>query len=360
MARTTSAAMRELMRLSGASQTQIERWQKRGFLPRFPRAYAGGGGSESELSEEIIERARVLIDHARQGTLTMGPISLIATLSEPDVALLREAVIENLVAGRRRLGMDVRADSPQEASRARLGAAERKVRRSGRTWNLENVETGPVREVSPYSPELMALFYRDSDEEVDADDLEVAVDGMVELLKENVSRLSGVPVGALPPDLEANIRADARRRLLAVPTYRDQCDLVRSAPDGLLLRACRLVPQVRRVQVAAVESARLAYALHTGALTVERLGTWHDYAMPVANIQRMQADPMWTRWGSPVISAGAVSDSGDGPRIVVCLEEPNLLDELELFVDFLASLIPVHALHRLAFHRPEPGGRTVK
>ncbi|MFI8265573.1 hypothetical protein [Streptomyces sp. NPDC085665] len=352
--------MRELMQLSGASQTKIERWQKRGFLPRFLRAYAGGGGSESELSEEIVERARLLADHSRQGTLTMGPISLIATLSEPDVALLREAVIENLAAGRRRLGMDVQADSPQGVARARLGAAERKARRSGRTWNLEDVETGPVREESPFSPELVALFYRDSDEEVDADDLEVAVDGMVELLKENVSRLSGVQIGALPPELEAKIRADARRRLLAAPTFHGQCDLVRSVSEGLLLRACRLVPQVRRLQVAAVHSARLAHALHTGALTADRLGTWHDFAMPVANIQRMQVHPMWTRWGSPVMSAGAVSDSGDGPRIVVCLEEPSLLDELELFVDFLASLIPVHALHRLAFHRPEPGGQTVK
>ncbi|MFE7464732.1 hypothetical protein ACFU6R_11610 [Streptomyces sp. NPDC057499] len=357
MARTTSAAMRELMRLSGASQTQIERWQKRGFLPRFPRAYAGGGGSESELSDEIVERVQDLIDHAQQGTLKMGPISLIATLSEPDVALLREAVIENLAAGRRRLGMDVRADSPQEAARARLGAAERKTQRAGRTWNLENVETGPVREESPYSPELVALFFRDSDEEIYADDLEVAVDDMVEFLKRNVSRLSGAPVGALPPDLEANIRADARRRLLAAPTFRDQCDLVRSAPEDLLLRACRLVPQVRRVQLAAVHSARLAHALHTGTLTAEQLGTWHDFAMPVVNIQRMQAHPMWTRWR---IFAGAESDSGDGSRIVECLEEPSLLDDLELFVDFLASLIPLHALYRLAFHRPESGGRTVK
>ncbi|MFD8477252.1 hypothetical protein ACFV2E_35225 [Streptomyces globisporus] len=357
MARTTSTAMRELMDLSGASQAQIERWQKRGFLPRLPRAYAGGGGSKSMLSEEIVERARVLVDHARQGTLTMGSISLIATLSEPDVALLRDAVLENLAAGRRRLGMDVRADSPKEAAMARLGAAERKAQRSGRTWNLENVETGPVREESPYSPESMALFYRDSDEEIDTDDLEIVVDGMVELLKENVSRRSGVPVGALPPDLEADIRADARRRLLAAPTFRDQSDLVRSTPDGLLLRACRVVPQARRVQLAAVHSARLAHALHTGALTAEKLGTWHDFAMPVANIQRMQAHPMWKRWP---ISAGAVHDSGDGTRIVVCLEEPSLLDELGLFVDFLASLIPVHALHRLAFHRPEPGGQTVK
>ncbi|MFE1367633.1 hypothetical protein ACFW84_25815 [Streptomyces anulatus] len=357
MSRTTSTAMRELMELSGASQAQIERWQKRGFLPRLPRAYAGGGGSKSALSDEIVERARRLIDHARQGALTMSPISLIATLSEPDVALLREAVLENLAAGRRRLGMDVQADSPQEAARARLGAAERKAGRSGRTWNLENVETGPVREESPYSPETVALFYRDSNEEIDTDDLEIVVDGMVEVLKENVSRLSGVPVRALPPDLEANIRADARRRLLAVPTFRDQCDLIRSTPEGLLVRACRLVPQVRRVQLAAVHSARLAHALHTGTLAAEQLGTWHNFAMPVANIQQMQAHPMWTRWK---MSAGAVHDSGDGARIVVCLEQPSLLDELELFVGFLASLIPVNAFHRLAFHRPEPGGQTVK
>ncbi|MFE5675484.1 hypothetical protein ACFQ7B_05005 [Streptomyces erythrochromogenes] len=51
-----------------------------------------------------------------------------------------------------------------------------------------------------------------------------------------------------------------------------------------------------------------------------------------------------------------MSDSGDGPRIVVCLEDPTLLDELEKYVAFLSSLLPTQALHGLAYHRPEPGG----
>ncbi|WDI18363.1 hypothetical protein PS783_12550 [Streptomyces enissocaesilis] len=353
--------MRELMKLSGASQAQIERWQKRGFLPRLPRAYAGGGGSESALSEEIVERARLLAEHARQGALTMGPISLIATLSEPDVALLREAVIENLTELRRRVGMDIRASSPQEATIARQSAADRKARRQGRTQSLRDIATGPVREGSALQfVELLTLLNRDADEEIDGADLEAAIDVVVVRVKENLSRLIGVPVGLLPADMEVGLRADARRQLLGAPTFRDQCDLVRSVPEGLLIRACRLVPLARRVQIAAVESARLAHALHTGTLMAERLGVWHDFPMPYANVQRMEAHPMWERWGSKVIEAGAARDSGDGPRIVVCLENPVILDELEAYVDFLAALMPKRAFHRLASHRGGPESLTIQ
>ncbi|WP_111603753.1 hypothetical protein [Streptomyces sp. Amel2xB2] len=361
MARTTSTAMRELMELSGASQAQIERWQKRGFLPRLPRVYTGGGGSESALSEEIVERARLLADHARQGALTMGPISLIATLSEPDVALLREAVIENLTQLRHRVGMDVQACSPQEAAIARQSAADRKAKRQGRTQRLKDIATGAVKEGSALElVELLTLFNRDTDEEIDAGDLEAAVDLVVARVKENLSRLIGVPVDLLPPEMEAGLRADARRQLLGAPTLRDQCDLVRSVPEGLLIRACRLVPMVRRVQIAAVESARLAHAVRTGTLAAKRLGAWQDFPMPYANVERMEAHPMWERWGSKVIEAGAVRDSGDGPRIVVCLENPGTLDELETYADFLVALMPAQACHRLAFHRPGPGSRTVQ
>lgn len=353
--------MRELMELSGASQAQIERWQKRSFLPRLPRAYAGGGGSKSELSDEIVERAKLLADHATQGTLTMGPISLIATLSEPDAALLREAVIENLTALRRRVGMDVQAASPREAALARQGAADRKAKRQGHTWSLKDIATGPVKEGSALQlAELMTLFNRDTDEEIDEGDLEVAIDIVVERVKENLSRAIGVPVGLLPPGMEAGLRADARQHLLGVPTFDKECDLVRSVPESLLIRACRLVPMVRRVQIAAVESARLAHALHTGSLTAERLGEWNDFPMPYDNVQRMEAHPMWERWGSKVIEAGAVRDSGDGQRIVVCLLAPAILDELEDYVDFMVALMPARAFHRLAFNPTGPESLTVQ
>lgn len=351
--------MRELMELSGASQSQIERWQKRGFLPRLPRAYAGGGGSKSELSNEIVERAKLLADHATQGTLTMGPISLIATLSEPDATLLREAVIKNLAALRRRVGMEVQALSPREAALARQSAADRKAKRQGRTWSLKDIGTGPVREGSALQlVELMTIFNRDTDEEIDDGDLEAAIDMMVARVKENLSRAIGVPVGLLPAGMDMGIRADARRHLLDAPTFDKECDLVRSVPESLLIRACRLVPIVRRVQIAAVESARLAHALYTGSLTAERLGEWHDFPMPYDNVQRMEEHPMWGRWGSKVIEAGAVRDSGDGQRIVVCLLNPATLDELEDYADFLVALMPTRAFHRLAFNPPGPESLT--
>lgn len=353
--------MRELMELSGASQEQIERWQEQRFLPRFPRAYAGGGGSESALSEEIIERARLLAAHATQGASTMSPISLIATLSEPDVALLREALIKNLTTLRHRVGMDVRAASPQEATIARQTAADRKAKRQGSSRSLKNIATGPVKEGSALQfVELMTLLNRDTDEEIDAGDLEEAVDIVVGHIKENLSRRIGVPVGLLPPDMEARLRSDARRQLLGAPTFHDMCDLVRAVPESLLIRACRLVPLVRRVQIAAVESARLAHALHAGTLTAEKLGVWHDFPMPYDNVQRMEAHPMWERWGSKVIEAGAVRDTGDGVRIVVCLQNPAILDELDAYTDFLASLMPAQAFHRLAFNPPGPGTLTIK
>ena len=348
--------MRELIELSGASQAQIERWQKRGFLPRLPRAYAGGGGSESSLTEEIVERARLLAGHARQGTLTMGPISLIATLSDPDVALLREAVIENLTRLHHRVGMDVRASSPEEARHDRRVAAYTKAKREGRTWRLKDIATGPVKEESHQFNELLTLFSRDTDDEIDRDDLEAATDVIVGRVKESLCRLTGAPI-ALPPDEEAALRADACRRLRGAPTFREQCDLVQSASDGLLVRACCVVPQVRRVQLVAVESARQAHALHTGTLAAEALGARSHFPMPYANVQRMEVHPMWERWGSKVIG-GAVRDSGDGQRIAVCLDTPDLVDQLEDYTHFLATLVPEQAFHRMAFHRPGPGSLT--
>ncbi|MFF2950859.1 hypothetical protein ACFVVU_05830 [Kitasatospora sp. NPDC057965] len=116
MPRTTSPALRELMERTGATQTQIERWQQHGYLPRFPRSYAGGGGSRSVLTDEIVERAQLLADYARPGALDHKPISLIASLAEPDVGLLREAVVGHLTAAHQRLGMDVTTTVPAEAS----------------------------------------------------------------------------------------------------------------------------------------------------------------------------------------------------------------------------------------------------
>jgi hypothetical protein len=353
--------MRELMELSGASQAQIERWQKRGFLSRLPRSFAGGGGSQSTLNEEIVERARLLADHARQGTLTLSPISLIATLAEPDVALLREAVIANLTALHRRLGMDVHAATPQEVAMSRLGAAERKARREGRTWSLRDIATGPVREGSllPLA-ELVSLFNRDTDEEIGAEDLEAAVDVVVRGLKVTGPGLEdGVPISSLLPGTEAELRAEVRRLLTSAPTFRGQCELVRSAPSEQLIRACRVVPLARRLQVVAVNSAVIAHARHAGVLTPEMFSGWHDLGMSHTDLQRMTAHPMWARWGK-MLAGGGVHDSGDGQRIAVCLESPAILDELETYSGFLVTLVPEPALHRLSSRPLAPGDLTVK
>ncbi len=313
------------------------------------------------LTEEIIERAHLLVDHARQGALDLSPISLIATLSEPDVVFLREAVIEDMTAAHRRLGMDITAASPQEAAMFRLGAAERKARREGRTWDLRDFTEGPVREGSMLPlAELVALLNRDSDEEISAGDLEAAVDVVMRMLKVSGPGLgNGVSLTSLLPGMAGELRAEIRRLLLAAPTFRAQCELIQSAPADLLIRACRLVPQARRVQFIAVQSARIAYLRHTGELTPEMFSGWHDLGMSYADMQQMTGHPMWKNWGK-TLAGGAMKASADGHRIAVCLEEPTTLDRLEGYITFLSSLIPAQALHRLAFHQFQPGEkRTV-
>lgn len=354
--------MRELMEQTGVSQAQVERWQKRGFLPRFPRSYVGGGGSGSALTEAIVERARLLAGHARQGALDLSAISLIATLTEPDVELLRDAVIDNMTALHRRLGMDISAASPEEAADRRLAAAERKARREGRAWSLRSFAEGPVREGSllPLA-ELLALLNRDSDEEIDPGDLDAAVDSVIRMLKVyGPSMEAGVPVTSLLlPDAVDQMRAEIRGLLLGAATFRDQCALVRSAPADRLVQVCRLVPQARRLQIVALSSARIAYMRHTGELTAEMFSGWHDLGMSYADMQRMTAHPMWKSWGK-MLAGGGMNDSGDGQRIAVCLEDPATLDRLETYTAFLGSLIPAHALHRLAFHQFKSGeSRTV-
>ncbi|WP_331718485.1 hypothetical protein [Streptomyces virginiae] len=372
MARTTSAAMRELMELSGASQAQVERWQKKGFVPRFPRSYTGGGGSRSVLTDEIVERARMLADYARQGASDRSPISLIATLTEPDVGLLREAVVESITALHRRLGMDIEAASPEQAANLRLAAADQKARRQGRMWTLRDFAEGPVKEGSALPlAELLALLNRDSDDEIDPGDLDEAVDVVMRMLRVSGPDTGpGIPLMSLleepvegavtdarmvfPPGAAEQARAEIRRLLLAAPTFNAECELVRAAPADKLIRACRLVPQARRVQIIAVSSARIAYLRHTGELTAEMFSGWHDLGMSYADMQRMEAHPMWKRWGK-MLAGGGVKDSADGHRIAVCLEDPALLDQLEAYIAFLASLIPARALHRLAFHQFQPG-----
>ncbi|MFF0561941.1 hypothetical protein [Streptomyces sp. NPDC004266] len=365
MARTTSTAMRELMELSGASQSQIERWQQQGFLPRFPRAYAGGGGSRSVLNEEITERAHLLAGHARQGTLALGSISLIATLAEPDIELLREAVLKNLTALRKRAGMNITASSPEEAGLSRLAAAQRRARREGRAWNLKDFETGPVRTGS-MDPlvEVFALLNRDSDEEINPDDLETAVDVLVKGMTVSGPGFGeGFPIGLLvsmtKPEGLQELRDEIRRILLGRRTFPGQCELVRTVPADQLIRACRLVPLARRVQIAAVASARIAQMRHNGERTEKSSSGWQDLGMSYADMQRMTEHPMWKSWGE-MLAGGGVHDSGDGLKIVHCLENPATLDQLEGYIEFLVSLIPAHALHRLASYQAKPGDITVK
>ncbi|MFJ4186242.1 hypothetical protein [Kitasatospora sp. NPDC089509] len=339
MARTTSPAMRELMQRTGATQTQIERWQQYGYLPRFPRSYAGGGGSRSVLTDEIVERAQLLADYARPGALDHKPISLIASQTDPDIGLLREAVVEHLTAARRRRGMDVTAASPAEASRARLGVADR------------------LGGDSPRFAELFALGHRDSDEEVDPGDVEAVVNDLLEVLKVRGTGMPhGISVTQLFPDQIEQVRDLIRNQVLAIPPYRQQCELVRTAPADQLVRACRAVPSSRRLQVAARASAQIALMRHAGTLTDDTFKGWHDLGMSYANSQRMMTHPMWVSWGHRIVN-GAMHDVTDGEEIALGLYRPTLLDSREEYMNFLASLIPVHALHRMAFYQSQPGDR---
>ncbi|MFI8767399.1 hypothetical protein ACIGN6_21135 [Streptomyces sp. NPDC053792] len=235
-----------------------------------------------------MERAQLLANHSRQGTLTLSPISLIASLSEPDVDLLRAAVVENMRALHRRVGINISASSPQEAA-VLLATFERKARREGRTWGLHDFTVGPVREGSmePLA-EVAALFSRDSDEEIDPYDLEGAVDAIMNGLTATGTGLGdGVPISLLVPDKVEEIRAEVRRRLLGTPTFQDECELIRSVAADQLVKACLVVPLARRVQVIAVKSARIAHLRHTGEPTE---GAFRGVARPRHVLRRHAAD----------------------------------------------------------------------
>lgn len=356
--------MRQLMKVTGASQPQVERWQKKGLLPRFPRSYEGGGGSRSVLTQEITERAQLLVGHAKQGTQVLSTISLIASLNEPDVGLLREAVIESMTAMRRRLGMDIAAAAtPDETGRQRLGAAERIACREGRMWTLQDFAAGPVRKGSARRlAELLALFHRDTDEEISEGDLEAAIDLMLEILHVSgpvlgtempLSRmLNELPWLFLPGQAD-QLRTETRRMLLGIATFHGRCTLVRSAPNDQLLRACQLIPLARRMQLLALNSARIAHLRHTGELTEQNFAGWHDLGMTYADKERMTAHPMWQEWGQ-MLASGARSDHTDGHHISVCLEDTDTADRLQEYVDFLVSLMPPRALQRLVFYQFAP------
>ncbi|MFC9342863.1 hypothetical protein ACFT0G_06060 [Streptomyces sp. NPDC057020] len=376
MARTTSAAMQQLMELSGAQQAQIERWQKKGFLPRFPRAFQGGGGSRSVLTDEIVDRARHLVRYARQGAAAPAPISLIATLSEPDVGLLRAAVLDGVDTIRRRAGGEVRGvQTAEEAATKRWIGLDRRARRAGLSWALRDFEEGPVKDL-PTSRlvDLMTVIARDSDEEITSEDLNEATWDVLQTLK-----LSGPGLGDgvflldmfvnPPPGLDPALRkafsreqfpevfAHARRLLMESSSHGDMRSVVEQAPEGLLVRACRVVPAARRTQMLAIQSARIAVARQAGDPTLDGLREWADLGMTYESKQRMTCHPMWLRWGMHL--SGGVTAKGDAVRIVSHLQYPQLLADTEEYIVFLLSLMPPEPLQRILNH-DFPDGASVE
>ncbi|MFF2950860.1 hypothetical protein ACFVVU_05835 [Kitasatospora sp. NPDC057965] len=81
--------------------------------------------------------------------------------------------------------------------------------------------------------------------------------------------------------------------------------------------------------------------------------------MSYTDSQRMVAHPMWVSWGYRIVN-GAMQDVTDGEEIALGLHRSALLDQREAYMNFLASLVPVQALHRLAFYQSQPGDqRTI-
>ncbi|MEU2074505.1 hypothetical protein [Streptomyces sp. NPDC013489] len=221
--------------------------------------------------------------------------------------------------------------------------------------------------------EFATLIARDSDEEVTPEALDEATWDALWMMKLSGPGLGdGVPLldmylnpppGMDPALLKAFTRerlletfAQARRLLVESSSHAHLRSTVEQAPDGLLVRACRVLPVARRVQMLAIQSARIAQAREAGDPALDDLRDWADFGMTYENKDRMTRHPMWLRWGMHLV--GGVSATGDATRIVSALQYPHFLDDTEEYLWFLLSLMPQEPLVRI-LNRDFPDGASV-